>query len=382
MQRTFGVLTLAVAAGLCCAAAQAATLKLGVKTDALTLDPIWSSTSAPADDIGFYAKFSVATVADGKVFVDSWGDTHDGGVVHVYGLRCDPACAPGQQCVNGTCESCTPQQINNNCGDHCSAAACGGSCQCSVDQECLNGSCRACTPQEIENNCKGACSGPDGCGGVCQCKPGYHCATEDGPPIIMSGLHPRPAGVPYIKPPPPPPVCVCDGDTIKRNCDGKCNVSDGCGGICACSAGLACNPQTATCCDWQTECARVGACSTVCGGVQCSCSGRCIEGKCCASQCNDSSQCGTPDGCGGGCNGKCPPQKVCIADNGRFYCDPIPKVCAVKPWVCSPNAELTEGTRDRPPAVIQHPDVQYLLSTCKRDPKACELDKTHHAGHL
>jgi hypothetical protein len=25
--------------------------------------------------------------------------------------------------------------------------------------------------------------------------------------------------------------------------------------------------------------------------------------------------------------------------------------------------------------VIERPDVEYLLSTCRRDPKACELDK-------
>lgn len=308
--------------------------------DALTLEHLWSSSSDPSDVVGFFGKFSSPTIADGKVFVDSFGSAHDGGLVHVYGLRCDPACGAGQECVNGVCQECTPGEIARNC----------------------------------ENR---ACDSPNGCGGVCGCKAGYHCGVD----VIEYGPH-SPPGVPYAKPPPPPKVCLCNPGTAKRNCDGKCNIADGCGGLCTCADGLSCNPQTSTCCDWRSECSRASACATVCGGVQCPCAGgSCIDGKCCASTCTDTSRCGAPDGCGGTCNGTCPAKQVCVEDTGTFYCETILRVCQVKPWLCGPNGPDSERA-------IANPKVeQQLLSTCKRDSASCEMNTPHgkhirHHGHM
>src|SRR5205807_6168355 len=135
---------------------------------------------------------------------------------------------------------------------------------------------------------------------------------------------------------------------------GKCNVSDGCGGICGCEEAMACDPQTSTCCDWQTACRNANSCAIVCGGIQCPCAaGTCTNSKCCASRCTNESRCGDEDGCGGRCSGACPAKTVCVEDNGAYYCDPIQKVCSIKPWLCSRDPEQTRGTLEKPPAVIE-----------------------------
>ncbi len=76
MHRTFGMLAIVVAAGLCGSTAGAATLKLGVATDALTLDPI-----ATSDDPSIWAQLLlydtlVRPTVDGKALepdlAESW----------------------------------------------------------------------------------------------------------------------------------------------------------------------------------------------------------------------------------------------------------------------------------------------------------------------
>ncbi|MCU1278962.1 MAG: hypothetical protein JWM53_2508 [bacterium] len=309
--------------------------------DALTLEHLWSSANNPGDSVGFFAKFSAPTIADGKVFVNSFGGAHDGGFVHVYGLRRDPACGGGQECVNGICQACTEAEIAANCANR-------------------------------------PCDSPNGCGGKCGCKPGYHCGVDI---QIDSGPH-SPPGVPYMPPPPPPKVCLCDPGTAKRNCDGKCNIADGCGGLCTCNERMSCDPQTSTCCDWRIACTRATACSIVCGGVQCPClSGSCVDGKCCTLTCSETSKCGSPNGCGGTCNGSCPPEEVCVEDTGTFYCEDTIRVCRVKPWLCGPNGPDVEATMASPVA------KQKLLATCKQDPAACAVNTPHgkhirHHGHM
>lgn len=314
--------------------------------DALTLEQLWSSTSVAADDVGYYGKFSVPTIADGKVFVSSFGPIgghHDSGRVDVYGLQCDPACPSAEECVNGVCQRCTPQQV--------------------------------------ANNCRGQCGVPDGCGGTCGCKRGYHCSVEDDPPVIVSGID-DPRSRPIL----PPRVCVCDSGTARRNCDGKCDVADGCGSVCGCAAGLACDSRTHTCCDWRAECAKAVGCGTVCGGVQCPCAGgTCVDGKCCSRRCDDTTACGQPDGCGFYCNGRCPTDQVCVESNEmtvgmkteQYRCQPIPRLCKVKPWLCGPiESQLTAD--EPPPPPPAHPGVEKLLKTCKEQPEKCRLGK--HRG--
>jgi hypothetical protein len=329
--------------------------------DAVTLARLWSSSADRDDDVRYFGKFSPPTIADGKVFINSFGA--DSGSVNVYGLRCDLACPSGQECVDGTCQGCTQSEID---------AYCNAPYRCGP---------------------LGCCNIPNGCGGKCVCGRGLVCAGT--PPEIESGPHPVPIAptivlsghsrpeIPEMKPPPPPPPpvptqCVCDARTVAKNCQGKCNIADGCGGICACSEGLSCNRQTNTCCNVAEECGRAGECAMVCGGVECLCDGgRCIEGKCCRSTCSATSKCGQRDGCGGTCSGTCGPREVCIEDTGVFLCQPISHVCAVKPWICGPDG--TEGSVTTPPAVIDHPDVEYLMALCRRDPKACQVNTPH--GH-
>jgi peptide/nickel transport system substrate-binding protein len=82
MQTKRAVLALAIAAGLSCASAEAATLKLGVKTDALTLDPI-----ATSDNPSIWAQLLlydtlVRPAPDGKTLepglAESWQGNGDG----------------------------------------------------------------------------------------------------------------------------------------------------------------------------------------------------------------------------------------------------------------------------------------------------------------
>lgn len=87
----------------------------------------WHSEMAPnhRDSVGLYAKFVPPTIADGKVFVASFGDPRYGdpnkqgddsrkGWLHVYGLSPPPSagpitcgpCEPGFTCEGNICEDC------------------------------------------------------------------------------------------------------------------------------------------------------------------------------------------------------------------------------------------------------------------------------------
>lgn len=305
--------------------------------DATTMNVLWESKNKPEDTLGTFAKFTTPTIADGQVFVHAFSPfiadappsdgytPSDSGTVAVYGLRCTPPCNANQECVHGKCQSCTQPEIDQVCGNSCGIS--------------------------------------NGCGGTCNCRAGYICERDIG--IVERHREP----VTNTPPPRGAGVCVCSPATIKRNCAGRCNVSDSCGGTCGCADNQSCNPQSQTCCDWQAECAKAGPCQTVCGGISCPCAaGYCTEKNvCCAPRC-ENARCGAADGCGGRCFGSCPAGDLCVDDGDGRACHPMSGPCKHNPRFC-----------DADPA--------ELIARCATEPRYCYVNlgrkrHQHHDGPL
>jgi hypothetical protein len=303
--------------------------------DATSMQTLWDSRNRPNNAAGTFAKFSPPIIADGKVFVNAFdpfdnsrNGTHATGAVVVYGMQCSPACPSNRICIDGQCQPCTSD--------------------------------------DIQRTCNGQCGIPNGCGGTCTCPSGMTCGSLDieARPDLRNG------------PPIPPPGgggggsshrCECTPRTIQRNCAGRCSVPNGCGGTCGCADGQSCNPTTQTCCDWQAQCAKAGACATVCGDeVKCPCSdGYCdANNRCCSPRCTANTQCGAADGCGGACFGKCGPNEICVADGDGRSCELITIPCRRNPRFCDAN-----------------PDE--LIAKCNKNPWACYVNtgRKHHQHH-
>lgn len=203
-------------------------------------------------------------------------------------------CDAPYHCDNGLCV-CKPNCDGKNCGDD----GCKGSCgTCKSNEKCDNGKCE-CVP-----DCGGRVCGDNGCGGTCgTCRENESCSPDQ-------------------------TKCVCI-----PHCDtNSCNVSDGCGGICACPSGLCgsdkkCCPLSPGCNDANgCKCSKTGdicyngACCTPknngvcvsgfcgslgCGLADCDCSKlgtnyTCKDNKCvCKETCGDR-KCGF-DACGNSC---------------------------------------------------------------------------------
>ncbi len=132
--------------------------------------------------------------------IDSCGSP--GGCSH------DPVnCAPGTQCVNGSC-ICLSDCVGKTCGSD----GCGGSCgTCGAGESCNGGNC------SCDLDCVGKTCGDDGCGGSCgTCGPGESCNGGN---------------------------CSCDLDCVGKTCG-----DDGCGGSCGtCEAGQICSGGSCIC---------------------------------------------------------------------------------------------------------------------------------------
>lgn len=163
-------------------------------------------------------------------------------------------CEPWETCAEGSCE-CTPVCSEESA---CLDDSCGGRCECPPGYQ-QNGAGRYVPEEECHDTCEVA---GWACGNVCgndcgSCGEGLACEFGE---------------------------CVCE-----PRCDGvRCD--DGCGGICPCAEGLACDASGA--CVDQADChdsCGGDACGVVCGT---SCGG-CDDGESCsAGACVEAASCG------------------------------------------------------------------------------------------
>jgi hypothetical protein len=242
---------------------------------------------------------------------------------------CGNACAAGQSCAAGRCAlSCPGGQVA--CGaacatlatDRANCGACGTAC--AAGQVCTGGACvTACPAGQTACASGGAsrCVDPQSDAANCgMC--GNACAAGE---ICMGGacMLTCPAGLTRCG-----NRCV-DAQVDRANC-GTCGNPCAAGNICAagrcelsCGAG-----QTACagrCADLQSDPANCGMCGTLCGNGQSCVAGSC-RGSCplttCAGACVDTSY--SPDHCGG-CGRACPPYPNMTRTCGNGQC--VPGVC-------------------------------------------------------
>ncbi len=209
-------------------------------------------------------------------------------------------------------------------------------CACGID---LTG--------DAEPECVPRCDGTrcfDGCGGNCECAPGKVCnaqrycvspescvetyQTLDWKCGVVCGEF---CG-----------ICTFDRECVDGDCicapqcaDGYCG-SNGCGGMCACAAGLQCNSKMECVAkdECQETCESAGwECGKLCNRICGACSGYedCIDGACiCETRC-DGTHCG-PDGCGGSC--VCAPGTQCNADEECVDQTICEDTCESVGWEC------------------------------------------------
>lgn len=150
-------------------------------------DEIWDTTRVSWDELGGHAKFVVPTVADGQVFIPSFGGARDELVVEgihvhshnalqIYGMTCHGGCPDGYECVHGEYRSVVhPGCAPNSCGV---PDGLGGSCECMpgaicnpTTQTCCNWS----TQCARQGPCSWACRDEQGMGVECPCSEGGLC---------------------------------------------------------------------------------------------------------------------------------------------------------------------------------------------------------------
>jgi hypothetical protein len=208
------------------------------------------------------------------------------------GGGCDPACGPGEKCVDGACVECVPDCKGKSCGDD----GCGGSCGECGDGQCVDGGCHGGAGCEVEE-------GP-GCNGcdceACVCEIDAYCCDTQYDDICVG-------------------ICIndcggCPMDPVENCGNGSCDAGEDCANCaadCGCDAGFSCEggecvEETCTPDCTDKVCGDDG-CSGSCG--ECAAGESCTEGQCgCAPQC-DGKECGD-DGCG----------SVCGTCDGGFSC--------------------------------------------------------------
>jgi len=236
----------------------------------------------------------------------------------------DICCGPDQECINEVCTvMCVPACAGKQCGDWdgCPGGGlCGGPCP-GENEYCLNGACVCVNGQA---HCDGTCCGA---GEICdqgacvpECPPqceGKDCGEDDGCGWFCDGPCPGDNEVCVQG------ACqcayeVCGGECCPEGdaCDDEacctpitcaaygeieCGaLPDGCGGLLDCGT----CPENEIC-DSQHLC---DCNNDVCGDACCAADETCEAGACvpaCVPWCDDK-DCGTPDGCGGLCDGPCP----------------------------------------------------------------------------
>ena len=292
-------------------------------------------------------------------------------------------------CTDGTCDGCTPNCENKECGDN----GCGGTCgTCQVDGQvcdgggcvcvgnvattcsegdvywqdscgntgalstacefgCTDGTCDTCTP-----NCENKACGDNGCGGTC----GTCTGAQD--------------------------LCVGDQCVCQPDCAGDCGP-DGCGGSCGtCGAGETCadtnNNNVVDTCQCDPVCAAgqecgldscggntCGACDagTVCAAnntcVECISSANCAAGLVCDTannacvECMGDSDCASSNSLGNSCfDNLCVVRYVLDTDSDFVDQSPGDGVCfGVGPTSngCSLRAAIMESNNDGARNVIQ-----------------------------
>lgn len=321
-------------------------------------------------------------------------------------FACDPPdrcagvrCPDGQVCLGGRCVANPCAGVTCRDGEACDNGRCvatcgGGGCvDCRPPARCVHGRCIPCVP-----HCPVGvgCGIADGCGGVCTggtavaCPAGTVCQTScvrttdpcDG--VVCPSLHTCQDGrcipgcfhvpcqgvrcptgqycdtasemcrtlLPCSSPCPTGETCAvtcrepdaCAG--VRCEADERCErgrcVRDPCASV-TCPAGEVClegrcrptcdcrRCPSGTRCEYnecstcRPRCAATSACGTPdgCGGYcngPCASGQRCVDGACCAPRCPAGMACGGPDGCGGRCAGSCGAGETCR--EGRCVCAP------------------------------------------------------------
>lgn len=269
--------------------------------------------------------------APGEVHSSSSSVDGSGSTGASSGELCEPACNPGQRCVEGLClcdqQSCAGGCCANNvcrlrtfnaCGqggdtcltcdderaDNCANAGtcrCGNAGECGPGQRCIRGQCEC-----FASTCPGCCLGSvclersvEHCGvlgSLCVpcdatradgCTADGRCACGNGPPCGIG----RACVLGN---------CVCNASSCEGCCEDRvCSLSNmlacGSGGV-ACQA---CEPQRSNACgvDGHCACGAGPECGPgqACVGDACVCNGQSCQGCCSGNHCqqgNQDDQCG------------------------------------------------------------------------------------------
>lgn len=243
-------------------------------------------------------------------------------------------CQPGQQCVSGRCvggpPTCSPQSCPTGCCENgqCvvgSPFACGvggGRCQqCAPGSQCVNGSC-------TQTQCNFATC-PGGCclGNFCVMPSNNNCGSNGqqcvscGPGrTCQNGACVTPPDAGFCSPATCAGCCRADGLCLQVNQQfpGQCGrggqFCSSCGPNSTCNAGVCtptCNPGNCSGCCQNGVCIprnnqsdfRCGSNGQVCLG--CGAGRTCVNGSCVVPTFDGGGQC-TPSNCGGCCqNGQC-----------------------------------------------------------------------------